>query len=68
MKNRVRSIAITMLVLCGGVFAQDAAVREWSDSTGRFKVRASLMEQRDGDVYIKSIDGKTMKIPDYMDL
>ncbi len=63
MKNRVRSIAITMLVLCGGVFAQDAAVREWSDSTGRFKVRASLMEQRDGDVYIKSIDGKTMKIP-----
>lgn len=38
-------------------------LRQWSDSTGRFKIQATLVEMRDDNVYLKTGDGKTMKIP-----
>ncbi|TWU10020.1 SHD1 domain-containing protein [Allorhodopirellula heiligendammensis] len=39
------------------------AVREWTDSTGRFKITGSLLEVTDGNAMIKNSDGKTLRIP-----
>ncbi len=43
--------------------AQNNAQRTWSDSTGKFTIIGSLIEVKDGDAYLKTADGKTMKIP-----
>ncbi|XZE54370.1 SHD1 domain-containing protein [Planctomycetaceae bacterium SH139] len=60
------SIIVTGIVLCllspVGVSAQDS-VREWTDSTGRFKVKASLLEVVDGNAMLRGADGRTLKIP-----
>lgn len=36
--------------------------REWSDSTGKFKLRATLLKQVDGLVYLQTEEGKELKI------
>lgn len=60
------SIVVTGIVLCllspVGVSAQDS-LREWTDSTGRFKVKASLLEVVDGVAMLRGADGRTLKIP-----
>ena len=64
MNNRSRVIAFA-LVFCVGLklFAQVEEPREWSDSTGNFKVTATLIEVKDGNVFLKTTQGKTIKIP-----
>jgi hypothetical protein len=37
-------------------------MREWSDSTGKFKIVASLVEVKNGEVYLKTRDGKPAKV------
>jgi SLA1 homology domain 1, SHD1 len=44
-------------------FAQLDEEREWSDSTGKFKIVAKLVEVKDGFAYLKTSSGKTTKIP-----
>ncbi len=58
--------AVAMLAVCIMVsqsFAQSSATREWSDSTGTFKIVASLIEVKDGAAFLKTAEGKTLKIP-----
>jgi hypothetical protein len=37
--------------------------RLWTDSTGRFKVTATLIESKDGTVQLRTADGKTLNLP-----
>ncbi|WP_436716326.1 SHD1 domain-containing protein [Roseiconus lacunae] len=37
--------------------------RTWSDTSGRFKLQATLIEVKGSDVYLKRTDGKTVKVP-----
>ncbi|MHB8864608.1 MAG: SHD1 domain-containing protein, partial [Pirellulaceae bacterium] len=58
-------IALSICVLSGGVdiWAQSGGEREWTDTTGRFKVVGSLVEVKDGVAFIKNAEGKTLKVP-----
>lgn len=40
-----------------------AAPRQWSDVTGKFKIRATLVEQADGQVQLKKTDGSVISVP-----
>lgn len=44
-------------------FAFSQSQREWTDSSGKFKIVGTLLEVKDGNVFLKSKDGKTVKIP-----
>ncbi|MEZ6089266.1 MAG: SHD1 domain-containing protein [Pirellulaceae bacterium] len=48
--------------LADTVDAQQTA-RVWTDSTGRFKITATLVESLDGVVQLRTADGKTLTIP-----
>ena len=43
--------------------AQLLETREWSDATGGHKITATFIEVKDGNVFLKSPQGKTLKIP-----
>ena len=40
-----------------------AYTRTWTDSTGKYKIEAELVEVRDGTAYLKRADGKTVSVP-----
>jgi hypothetical protein len=44
-------------------FADDAAMREWTDISGRFRINARLIEVRDGTAFLENTSGQTIKIP-----
>ena len=56
-------IFVALLCLCtvGVASAQIDTVREWTDSTGQFKVKAKLLEVKDGIAFLESADGRTLK-------
>lgn len=54
---------IASLLLATSSLAADDAVREWTDSTGRFKVTGKLLEVQDGNALIENSQGKKMRIP-----
>lgn len=57
-------IASMMIVLTAAhSVAQLSEPREWSDSTGGHKVTATFVEVKDGNVFLKTAQGKTIKIP-----
>ncbi len=62
---QVIAIAVGLMVwgIHAQVWAQAEGDRVWTDSTGRFKVSGSLIEVLDGSVFLKSTEGKTIKIP-----
>ena len=66
MKSRTATAAFLIgslsIIFCSA-FAQSDEPRQWSDATGRFKILATLVEMRDGNVFLKASDGKTLKIP-----
>ncbi len=39
------------------------AVREWSDATGKFHVKAELIGVKDGKVQLKKSDGEILSVP-----
>ena len=41
----------------------ETATRTWTDSTGKFKVDAALVNVSDGKVNLRRSDGRTMSIP-----
>ena len=52
------------LFVANSAFAlQEDAEREWSDSTGKFKVQAMLVEVKDGAAFLRTNEGKTLRIP-----
>ena len=38
-------------------------MRSWTDSTGQYRVRAALVELKDGRVWLKKADGSTVGVP-----
>jgi hypothetical protein len=54
---------LLIVFLVGSSFGVADEPRQWTDSTGKFRITATLFELRDGTVYLKSGDGKTLKIP-----
>lgn len=44
------------------LFAQNG-IREWSDSTGKHKIKGRLVEVRDGVAYLKTSEGKSVNVP-----
>ncbi|MEZ6135685.1 MAG: SHD1 domain-containing protein [Pirellulaceae bacterium] len=55
-------MALTLACMGGSSLLADE-LREWSDSTGRFKITAKLIEVRDGVAILENAEGKSMKIP-----
>ncbi len=43
--------------------AQLSEPRQWSDSTGGHKITATFIEVKEGNVFLKTSQGKTIKIP-----
>lgn len=62
MSPRVASMIVLSCLACFS-FAQATNLREWSDSTGTFKVVAQLIEVKDGAAFLRTTEGKTLKIP-----
>ncbi|XZE44274.1 SHD1 domain-containing protein [Pirellulaceae bacterium SH467] len=54
---------LSVALLAPMSIAQSNSMREWSDSTGTYKIQASLIEVKDGIAFLKTNDGKTLKIP-----
>jgi hypothetical protein len=46
-----------------GNLAGNSPAREWSDVTGKFRVKAELMGVKDGNVQLKLSDGKVISVP-----
>ncbi len=61
--NGTRLVICISIALAPFAFAQTENTREWSDATGTHKIVASLVEVQGNDVYLKTSNGKTMKIP-----
>lgn len=52
-----------VIVSFSALLAAAQEFREWSDSTGRFKINAKLIEIRDSLVFLEDSSGKSYKIP-----
>ena len=59
----VASVVILLTAIALQAAVADARPREWSDRSGRFSVRAELMEVKDDQVVLKRQDGKTISVP-----
>ena len=57
----VSAILVALMSKMG--LAQLSEPREWSDSTGGHKITATFIELKDEVVYLKTPQGKTIKIP-----
>lgn len=57
------AFAFLIAVASESGFAESTDAREWSDSTGTFKVVAQLIEVKDGAAFLRTNEGKTLKIP-----
>lgn len=59
-------IVPSLLFFLVSICAQDGIAneeRQWTDSTGRFQVKAKLIQQDGRQVVLKTSDGRTIKIP-----
>ncbi len=64
MSRRALATAAMILSLFSAIAnAQLNEMREWSDSTGGHKIKATFIELKDGNVFLKTAQGKTIKIP-----
>jgi hypothetical protein len=66
-RSRTLAALLTTLWLVwlpdSAALAQLEGSREWTDSTGRFKIVGEFVEIQDGVVFIRNPEGKTVKIP-----
>ncbi len=56
-------IFLSILLTSPALALQTGEMRQWSDSTGRFKITAKLVEVSDGNAILESDAGKTLRIP-----
>lgn len=63
MKNWLLCIFAVAMIVAGTATADESAMREWTDITGRFKINARLVEVRDGIAFLENSSGQTIKIP-----
>jgi hypothetical protein len=54
---------VTCCLVSLAASAQDRPVRVWEDASGRFQVRASLIEQTGSDVRLRTADGREITVP-----
>jgi hypothetical protein len=54
---------LAVLSLAASVQAAEAQLRTWTDFTGQYRVRAELVEVKDGRVWLKKVDGSTVGVP-----
>ncbi len=59
MKNHLFVVALLVTVVCASV----APAREWTDATGKFSIKAELVDVRDGKVRLKKADGNVIAVP-----
>jgi hypothetical protein len=56
--------ATTVFIVVSLVFLHSAVIgREWTDSTGRYRVEAEFVEELDGNVRLKRRDGTVVEVP-----
>ena len=64
----VAAFLLTVVLASGAVRAAEApkasaGPRTWTDSTGKFKVKATLVDLLDDKVQLQREDGKTVEVP-----
>ncbi len=59
--NRLRAVGSTPPM--PAVPAAKPELRTWTDATGKFSIDANFVEQKDGDVVLRTADGKTLTVP-----
>lgn len=62
-KILIPTVFLVLASIASLASAQLAEPREWSDSTGGHKIKATFVEVKDGNVFLKTTQGKTIKIP-----
>lgn len=57
-------IAPQMLTVClvAACLAGDGAERTWSDRSGKYQIEADLIAVKDGQAYLKRVDGKVVEV------
>ena len=56
------SAAIMVTFVAVNAYSQQAESRLWKDSTGKFQVRATLLEQTDSSVRLRTADGREISV------
>lgn len=56
-------IGLLAAAVCWGQSGQSQEVRTWTDSSGLYKVKASLVRQEGDSVRLKGTDGKVIDVP-----
>lgn len=59
----MRKLSLVAGFLCLLSAIAPLGAREWTDSTGKFKIEAEFVELKDGKVALKKADGTTLSIP-----
>ena len=59
----MRCLSLALFVGCALLGFGAAAAREWTDSTGKFKVQGELVAVRAGKVIIEKTDGAIISVP-----
>ncbi len=61
-RNAVLKSLVCCFFFCWVANALADEIRTWSDATGRFKIEAKLVSQKDGKVKLERSDGKSIEI------
>ena len=57
-------LAVAALIFCGALVSRAAEeMRTWTDSTGKFKIKAKFVEVKDGKLLLEADDGSRKQIP-----
>lgn len=56
----IRSVVLCGAIICSALFALG---REWTDSTGKYKVDAELINVLDGQIRLKTRNGRIITVP-----
>ncbi|NLX96593.1 MAG: hypothetical protein GXY83_10490 [Rhodopirellula sp.] len=56
-------VSVLLSSIARNAFSQDGEQRLWTDGTGKFQVRAVLIEQTDSAVRLHTADGREISVP-----
>lgn len=63
MKMKTNLLFLFLFCIASATCVSAQEMREWSDSTGKFKIQAKFIEVKDGIAWLENEAGKTIKIP-----